>query len=371
MRKLCLLTVLMVSLFTPISVLADGVETCGVENMPSAIKTIIADSRWSDWEITGWVNPKGLRSANACAFAVVKNGSHNDLLAFGWGKNGWKYKWHNASALPQVDAPVLLGITTKEKEPVFTSFYVLNEEIQECFCVWVQKSDGTWHLNELLHYDPLMFFDTSVEGILCLYNTGWVEGEETDVKVYGTYQTSLRYFDLEAFPKTVQEARNKLSNPPEIPAGALSAKKIRFVAGKKYKVYQGPGEEYGRAGNGKAIVSTNDWIQVFGEENGWIFIQYDISSDHMRTGWISSDALSNKTSVDELTFSSIASITKREANLTDDPLNSQSSIATLAQGTKVTWLANMGEWAYVEAADIHPIRGFVKIELLEHDGEMR
>lgn len=91
----------------------------------------------------------------------------------------------------------------------------------------------------------------------------------------------------------------------------------------------------------------------------------------MRTGWISSDALSNKTSVDELTFSSIASITKREANLTDDPLHSQSSIATLAQGTKVTWLANMGEWAYVEAADIHPIRGFVKIELLEHDGEMR
>ena len=25
--------------------------------MPSTIKTIVADSRWSDWEITGWVIP--------------------------------------------------------------------------------------------------------------------------------------------------------------------------------------------------------------------------------------------------------------------------------------------------------------------------
>ena len=38
MRKLCLLIALMVSLFTHISTLADGVETCGVENMPAAIK---------------------------------------------------------------------------------------------------------------------------------------------------------------------------------------------------------------------------------------------------------------------------------------------------------------------------------------------
>lgn len=44
MRKHCLQTALMVSLFTHISALAGGVETCGVENMPSAIKTI-RDSR--------------------------------------------------------------------------------------------------------------------------------------------------------------------------------------------------------------------------------------------------------------------------------------------------------------------------------------
>lgn len=119
---------------------------------PPASKAMIADSRWSDWERTEWVNPKGLQSAKACAFAVVKNGSQNDLLAFGWDSNGWKYKWHNASAFPQVEAPVLLGLSTQGKKTAFASFYVLNEEIMEDFCVWVQKRDGTWHLDKLLHY---------------------------------------------------------------------------------------------------------------------------------------------------------------------------------------------------------------------------
>lgn len=58
-----------------------------------------------------------------------------------------------------------------------------------------------------------MFYDTSVENALRLYNVGWVEGQETDVWVYGTYQTNLRYFSFSAFPRTIKEAREKLSNP--------------------------------------------------------------------------------------------------------------------------------------------------------------
>ena len=64
MRKLCLLIALMVSLFTHISTLADGVETCGVENMPAAIKIMISYSHWSNREMPGWINPRGLQSAN-------------------------------------------------------------------------------------------------------------------------------------------------------------------------------------------------------------------------------------------------------------------------------------------------------------------
>lgn len=71
---------------------------------------------------------------------------------------------------------------------------------------------------------------------------------------------------------TVQKAQGKRSNPPEFPVGALSAKMVPFASAQKYEVYQGPGEEYGRNGNGRAIVSTHDRIQVFGREDGWILI---------------------------------------------------------------------------------------------------
>ena len=195
-----------------------------------------------------------------------------------------------------------------------------------------------------------------------LYNTGWVEGKETDVWVKGVYQTDLRYFSFAAFPKTVEEAREKLSNPPKIPKGTLSAKKIQFTSGKKYEVFMGPGEEYGRAGEGKAYVSTNDWIQVFGEENGWIMIQYDITSEHMRIGFIASDALPKKAKVSELVFSPVMAVTAGRVSVTDDPLYSGSSVAVLAKGTQVNWLATMGEWAYVESPGVQPVRGFVKAD---------
>lgn len=198
-----------------------------------------------------------------------------------------------------------------------------------------------------------------------LYNVGWVEGQETDVWVYGTYQTNLRYFSFSAFPRTVKEACEKLSNPPSIPSGTLTAQKVSFSGGKKYEVYQGPGEEYGRAGNGKASVSTNDWIQVFGRENGWIMIQYDISSDHMRIGWIPEAALSSSAKVSDLQYTPVTVRTIEQVNLTDDPLASQASVAVLPADSTVTWLASMGEWAYVECTGSQLLRGFVLQEALE------
>jgi hypothetical protein len=368
MKKFCLLMTLAALLFMCTGALADEGDTHGVENMPEAVKAIIDSSNWNSWEITGWVNPKGIQSDTACAFAVVKKGSQNDLLAFGQSDGSWQYKWHNAAALPQVEAPVVLAdlqLFGFEQDTNFTSLYVLNEELQEMQCIWTQQRDGTWHLQHLRNYFPFMCFDTSVEGALRWYIPDGPDSDDSDVWVYGNYQTDLRYFDLSAFPRTAEEARQKLSNPPKIPAGTLMAKEVLFSSGDKYSVLQGPGAEYGLSGNGKAIVSTNDWIQVFGKEGEWILIQYDISSDSMRIGWIPAGSLPHKTAVPELDFSPIEATLNREANLTDDPLKSQATVATLAQGAKVNWLASMGEWAYVEGVGIQAIRGFVKIEALE------
>lgn len=90
---------------------------------------------------------------------------------------------------------------------------------------------------------------------------------------------------------------------PSIPPGELTAQNIRFRSDQKYDVYSGPGKDYLRASNGKATVSTNDWIQVFGREDGWILIQYAIDKDHMRFGWISEKALPEFAAVKKLVFS--------------------------------------------------------------------
>ncbi|MDO5023061.1 MAG: hypothetical protein Q4E07_07000, partial [Eubacteriales bacterium] len=260
---------LCISIFSTAPIKAENIE------VPEEVRAYLASSRWSNREITGWVNPGQQKNNAACAFAAVKKGTANTLVAFGWKNGRWVYKWYNPSALPQVEQPIVLGEIARDRTN-FTSFYVYNHEIQEMFCVWEQQQSGTWELQALQHfgyYRPekgLMFFDTSVDGVMKLSNVGWVAGKETNTPVYGTYQRDLRYFSLDAFPLTLDEARERLSQPPAIPLGTLQAHKVKFPQGQKYPVYQGPGEEYARSGNGKASVSTNDWVQVFGEENGWL-----------------------------------------------------------------------------------------------------
>ena len=341
MKKLLLVVTIvsmLMSTATSVAYLSDG--TFGIENIPNDIVEIIDGSRWRKWEVTGWVNPSGLRKNSACAFAVVKRGRENVLLAFGW-DNGWKYKWFNPAALPQVYEPIMLVDTSIDLQREkgfnigFISFYSVNGESAEKSCIWGLESDGAWRLYHLTSIEPFMMFDTSKDNAIRLYDVGWVDGEETDVWVYGSYQKNLRFFSLREFPMSVKQAQEALSNPPSIPTGNLTAQKIQFSGGLKYKVYQGPGEEYGQAGKGKAVVSTNDWIQVFGEENGWIFIQYDITSDHMRMGWIEASALPKKASVNELFYSPISAITTHNTNLTDDPLFSQSGISVLPISTQV------------------------------------
>lgn len=344
--------------------LAYDYNTSGVKYLPESVSTYLANSPWAGWEVTGWVNPAGLHGSKGVAFGfvAVKQGSRNDLVAFKQ-NDGWVYAWHNANALPQVDAPIYLGEASSSEsgQAAFNSGYIVNDELEEHHCRWVLDQDNVWRLKSFTSFDPLLFIDVAADH-LHYYNTGWVDGTETDERVYGTIQNDLRYFSLKAFPRTAAQAREKLSYAPDLPTGTLTAEKVKFTSGKKYKVYQGPGEEYGQAGNGKATVSTNDWIQVFGKENGWIMIQYDITSDHMRIGWISEKALPKHADVAELDFSPTGVTLTRDLALTDDPLFSQNAVLTLPRGQRVTRLATMGDWAYVESTNGDCLRGFIPLD---------
>ena len=350
-------------------------EAVGAENTPQEIRDYLAGSRWSEWEITGWVhagsyNENG-KDAGPSAFVAVKQGRANDLLAFYFEDGHYAYAWHNAAALPQVKEPIELTMSGDSGgAPKFRSMYVVNNETLESNCKWVQDENGTWNLHEMLvYYDPtLMFMDTSRAGRIYMQNKGWTE-RDMEATIYGEYQRDLRYFSYAAFPRTIEDAREKLSNPPEIPTSYftdLTAEKVKFSGGKKYAVYTGPGEDYVRSGNGKGSVSTTDWIQVFGEEDGWIMIQYDISSERYRIGYITADALPKKASVKELDLRNAGEAYAVEnTEVTDDPLGSQGAIAQLRVGDRFMWLGTMGEWAYIEfQQNGEKLRGFVKADMI-------
>lgn len=338
---------------------ADLYETVGVENVPDEIKEFMNASQWADWEITGWVNPSGIRSEDACAFLAAKKGSANDLLAFGSSQGAWRYLWHNSAALPQVEAPVELAFTLTPAVN-FSSYYVYNEEIEEAFCSWVQDDHGTWNLSQMHNFHPSMIVDAPVKNALHF----WVDGEDTQMWFYGGCPTDLQTFDFDRFPKTFEDARALFGDWALGNLNVLASRQIAFPSGKKYNVYQGPGEEYGQAGNGKAVVSTNDWIEVFGSYNGWILIEYAISGEHLRIGWIAESALPQGAVIEELAFASVPARTVVRADLTDDPLASKMPVVSLPQGTDVLWLANFEDCAYVQCNTQPPIYGFIDMRAL-------
>lgn len=151
---------------------------------------------------------------------------------------------------------------------------------------------------------------------------------------------------------------------------------IAFPAGEKYPVYYGPGDGYDRMADGKAAVSTNDWIHVYGKETGAvldeqgspgsaILIEYEISEGRHRFGWVNTADLPDSVSVwQQLPWQWGFAHVDERTSVTDDPFCSQTSVATLPAGSSVQVLLEIGEWTYIDAP---PIRGFVLTDSLIRD----
>lgn len=196
--------------------------------------------------------------------------------------------------------------------------------------------------------------------------------EKTDT-VKGTVQDDLRYVVLSTLPATLKQAQSKITVAPDLPSAQFEPQEIKFEGGERYAVYTGPGKEYARSGNGKGVVSTNDWIQVFGKYGKWILIQYDISAEQYRIGWIQASALPRSADVKEL--SDLALGLEQEYHqdvivacaLTDDPFNSQKPIAQLEAGHPLRELVQYEGWSYVEVeVDGKRMCGFVPSDCISH-----
>lgn len=126
--------------------------------------------------------------------------------------------------------------------------------------------------------------------------------------------------------------------------------RIQFRRDERYPVYTGPGENYVRANNGKALVSTNDWIDVFGTDGEWVLIQYAKNDGAWRRGYIPRSALPPGVTVNEIIKANVQSTILGNCDLTDDPEMSRESLVRLTGGMAATFLHRDGDWAYVEVS---------------------
>ena len=155
----------------------------------------------------------------------------------------------------------------------------------------------------------------------------------------------------------------------DYPIGGVYA--ASMARNQKIAVYSGPGHEYMRAANGKAMVSTNDWVDCFGKIGDWYLIEYSVNNSRNRRGFISrydiysSDAMNQAVLPDANVK---ATVKQQKITVTDDPRKSQSALSTLKKGQEVTIHFFDGDWACVSAKNGSVrVYGYVKASQLELD----
>ncbi len=264
-----------------------------------------------------------------------------------------------------------IGVCTTNGESLVD--YAVYRWQEKGFLLSEYHHDMGWCTN--IFDDQLVYFDIG-NGYDSTVTSGYLERD-------------IRLVDFAALPRSPDEARLDPGKVPEVgatdegnvpceenvpfegydPAYALVAHDLPFDPDERYYVYLGPGREYGRAGDGKAAVSTNGWIQVFGEYDGWLLIQYGVNETRFRIGWITAKALPRGVTAPALSFVEKDWCTLGAAwDLTDDPLSSREALCRITPDEAVERLAYLGEdWSYVRVK-INKTTwwGFLPNELLGH-----
>ena len=174
-------------------------------------------------------------------------------------------------------------------------------------------------------------------------------------------------------------ADNKARDNPALQNGAvitangvaLRGKNAGLEPGSKYAVYTGPGPGYYRGGGGRALVGTDERMLLYGVDNGWALIQYAVSKDRLRFGYIPLATLpgmyqkGGRLKPVNLSAQAEAAVVKNDTFITDDPYISREVLMPLAAGREnVLYLGTLdGAWAYVQAENDQgiPLRGFAPL----------
>ncbi len=330
---------------------------------PREVREHVA-SRWPDYEFEDYCEVRGT-SKGDYGFALLHKQSERILVGYHRVNGEMKYWLKNAGAVPQGKEEAWFDVGTAgwidETDWIgnFTGRQVYDDGL--CFSVTqLDESGESYEKMVVYRWENGMFRLSSyhkTEGGGIRVSDDKLDFIDWSNVVYrgavqGAVQRDIRYVSFNALPTWIDDAKTKLTVAPNLKDGAFTAQKVKFTGGQKYPVYTGPGEDYVRSGNGKGLVSTNGWIEVYGQKDGYILIQYSIDSSHYRFGWIDRNALPEGTSVPAMDFAGISADTLSEITqdtfLTDDPLFSQNKLCGLKAGQTVSWLAVLNkDWAYV------------------------
>lgn len=330
---------------------------------PREVREHVA-SRWPDYEFEDYCEVRGT-SKGDYGFALLHKQSERILVGYHRVNGEMKYWLKNAGAVPQGKEEAWFDVGTAgwidETDWIgnFTGRQVYDDGL--CFSVTqLDESGESYEKMVVYRWENGMFRLSSyhkTEGGGIRVSDDKLDFIDWSNVVYrgavqGAVQRDIRYVSFNALPTWIDDAKAKLTVAPNLKDGAFTAQKVKFTGGQKYPVYTGPGEDYVRSGNGKGLASTNGWIEVYGQKDGYILIQYSIDSSHYRFGWIDRNALPEGTSVPAMDFAGISADTLSEITqdtfLTDDPLFSQNELCSLKAGQTVSWLAVLNDdWAYV------------------------
>lgn len=375
-RLLAAILLILTLLLCNASALGDGADAC-LDTPPAEVLQHLAN-QFAGYELEDYIAIPGTPNGDY-GFALIASGKTRLLLGYHAENGVMRYWRRNNDAAPQGKG---VGFFSRHSANTvyqpgnpdktfgdalgFTVAYLDSADAES----WAASASYHWQNGA---FKLFIYFSAESDATVLATDNGvtfYNDAGKTVGTVRGTVQRDFRYLSFSALPKTLSAAKMKLTTAPDIPVGQLNPEEIRFTGGQRYEVYSAPSNGPGvlRGANGNAAVSTNDWIQVFGEENGWILIQYAIDRDHMRFGYIPADALPKDAKVDTLTwYWAKSAYLMSDTSVTDDPLYSRSELMTLPAGSWVTALASMGDWMYIESATGDHLRGFVRQDSLRYD----
>ncbi len=343
------------------------------EELPQDVQDFFASEKRSEYTVMAHQEIEGYY------FVAARSGERtNTLFGFKETDKGWEYWLKNDDAMPQGGHRILMGNAQGANRLVDDYVYklptlsiaIIQEEEDDfyAYSLTYELRSGVWTLEDMSSIED-QYHITLGNNQLTYYDE--FEAFRAKGTVRATVQRNLRYISLSALPTDYYEAKAKLTAAPKLPASAeLQAQNIKFTGSRQYDVYSAPTRASYRGADGKAVVSTNSWIQVFGVEDGWAMIQYSIDAEHYRIGYIVEEALPASADVGYLDFSPIPAWTDRLVMLTDDPFYSGEVMDTIASGSQVQWLATIGNWAYVEVNGRQLMRGFVPAYALYTDYDL-